>query len=80
MPGAFVFDPADSVESAQTARTRPLALETAPPAPKPAPDVVAATQPVLSRHGRAIPRRPVRARHRLPAAVDQLAAPSEDSD
>lgn len=82
MPGAFVFDPGDSVESIQMSRTREAVRGAMAPAPTPQPKAVAAT-PIAARRpvlpAPRTPRAPLRTRYGLPTPLDQPAPPSEDS-
>jgi hypothetical protein len=82
MPGAFVFDPAGSVESTDVARARPTAKIVVLPGPPPLHSFSAAEQPEseprVPPNLAATPQgRPMV--NRLPRAACALSAPSEDS-
>jgi hypothetical protein len=84
MPGAFVFEPADSVESAQAGRPRaPAELAALPPEHEGGFTRVAATVDLRLRHARRVGTRPP-ARHiptrQPPSARDFSPPQSEDPD
>jgi hypothetical protein len=81
MPGAFVFEPADSVESTQLSRPRVAAEVVVVPAPSR--DAFALSQPRVEADHRFVPRS--RVEHRAPSVANRLprsrgdaAPPSED--
>jgi hypothetical protein len=84
MPGAFVFEPADSVESAQTGRARaPAELAALPPESEGAFTGVRPAVDLRLRHARRDDTRPP-ARHvptrQPPSARDSSSPQSEDPD
>ena len=80
IPGAFVFDAADSVESTQIHRLRGVAEVAV--LPSPAREAFLAPEPRVDRRDRPVPRHPVALGHpgarRLPRATLDPASPSED--
>jgi hypothetical protein len=76
MPGAFVFEAADSVESIQLSRVRPLTEIAIAPIPVPTPKVVVDIRPVPILPP--VPPRPIRRGEAAPRPASAASALSED--